>query len=426
MQVEVTQEKSWQRRMQIEVPADQVSREYEEVSRRFQRNATLPGFRKGKVPRHLVVQSFGDRIQDEVVKRLVEDAYRNALRETNLEPVTYPVIDKVDFNLGEPLQIIAVVEVKPEIEFVDYKGAQLNRPGTEVTDEDVEKALDALRDRHAQYNPLEGREAMASDMVIVNQVARDETGLRIPKGSGNELAVPVGHERTRPEFEEALNGVTAGEKRDVVVQFADDDPDPAFAGKKVTFSLDVIEIRIKEVPDLDDEFAKMVGDFENLEELRTVARADLERQAVRRSEQEVRGQLLAHLIERNPFDLPQSMVERYLDQIVDSASRQAQQNRQDAARFDPDVVRNQNRPVAEQLLRKGLLFEAIQKAETIEVTEEEMDDRIERAAQANNLPARKMRVSLEKEGKLSRLHDDLLEEKTFQALIDMAEVKDAS
>jgi trigger factor len=412
--------------MQIEVPADQVSREYDEVSRKFQRNATLPGFRKGKVPRSLVEKSFGDRIQEEVVKRLLEEAYRSALRETNLQPVSYPQIDKIDFKVGEPMAIEAVVEVKPEIEFVDYKKVAITRPKIEVSDEDVEKALDSVQERYARYTAVEDREAQPTDMVVMDQVARDESGLKIPKGSGTDLSVPVGHEQTRPEFDQALRGVRVGDERQVVVEFPEDESDPAFAGKRVTFDLKIKEVKLKELPDLDDEFAQQLGDFENLDALREVIRTDLERQAAQRTEQSMRAQLMRTLIERNPFDLPESMVEHYLDNIVEAASAEAQKDPRRAATFDPEAVREQNRTAAEQLIRQHLLFEAIQKAEEIVVDDEEVDARIAGVAEANNLPARKMRISLEKEGKLSRIHDDLLEEKTFKVLFDLAEVTEES
>ncbi len=426
MHVEVVQEPSWKRRLQIEVPAEQVSREYEEVSRKVQRTASLPGFRKGKVPRSLVQKSFGERIQQEVVNRLLDEAYRNALKETNIEPISYPSIDKLEFQIGEPMTIHAIVEVKPVLELVDYKGAKLVRPTASITDDDVAQTLDSLLDRQAQYMSEEGRSAQPTDMVIVDQVAHDETGLRIPKGSGEDLAIPVGHRLTRPEFEKVLEGASAGDDLEARIEFPESSEDPAFAGKTVTFSLHVKEVKVKQLPELDDGFAQSVGSFETAEQLRDAVRGDLERQALQRAEESVRNQLVEILIERNPFDLPESMVERYLDSVVESAAAQARQTPGEAARFDPDAVREQNREFSQKLIRKTLLFEAIQKLESIEVSEEEIDQQVARAAEVNNLPPRKMRVSLENEGKLSQLRDELLEEKTFRALIDMADVAETS
>ncbi len=426
MHVEVLQEPSWKRRIQIEVPADQVTREYDEVSRRFQRTASLPGFRKGKVPSSLVQKSFAGKIRQEVVNRLLDDAYRNAVREADINPISYPTIDKLEFNLGEPMTIHAIVEVKPELEFVDYKGMKLVRPPAATTDDDVDQALENLRERQAQYLCVEGRSAEADDMVIVDQEAHDEAGLKIPKGSGEDLAIPVGRRLTRPEFEEALIGAAAGDERKVQVDFPADADDPAFAGKSVTFTLFVKEVKLKELPELDEDFAAEIGDFETLDDLRSGVRADLERQAAQRAEESLRAQLVEILVERNPFDLPSAMVERYLDSVVESSAAQARRDPREAARFDPDSVREQHREMAQRLIRKTLLFETIQRLESIVVSEEDLDEHVARIAEMSNLPPRKMRISLEKEGKLARLHDELLEEKTFGALIALAEVGETS
>ena len=426
MHVEVLQEPSWKRRIQIEVPADQVTREYEEISRRFQRTASLPGFRKGKVPRSLVQKSFAGRIRQEVVNRLLDDAYRNAIREADIDPISYPTIDKLEFNLGEPMTIHAVVEVKPEIEFVDYKGVKAVRPAAAITDDDLDQALENLRERQAQFRCVEGRTAQADDMVIVDQEAHDETGLKIPKGSGEDLAIPVGRRLTRPEFEEALIGAAAGDERKVQVDFPADADDPAFAGKNVTFTLFVKEVKLKELPDLDDDFASEMGDFGTVDDLRAAVHADLERHATQRAEESLRSQLVEILVERNPFDLPVAMVERYLDSVVESSAAQSRRDPREAASFDPDVVREQHREMAQKLIRKTLLFEAIQKLESIAVSEEDLDEHVAKIAELNNLPPRKMRVSLEKEGKLARLHDELLEEKTFGVLIALADVAETA
>lgn len=426
MQFEVVQEPAWKRRIQIEIPADQVSREYEETYRRVQRNAALPGFRKGKVPRSLVEKSFGPRIREEVVNRLLDEAYKNAIRETDIHPVSYPTIDKLDFELGSPMTIHAVVEVKPEVDLVDYKSLVLKPADVTVNDEDVEEALEAIRERNAQYLAVEGRLSQETDLVIVDQEATDESGLRVPKCCGTDLAVPVGHELTRPKFNEALTGVGVGDKREVRVEFTKEETDPALRGKKLDFTLVVKELKEKQLPDMDDAFAAGLGDFADLEALRAAVRLELDSQAQKHADEVIRKQAVEQLVQRNPFDLPGAMVERYLESFVESAARRYQEDPGSQGEFDPEEVRESSRPTAELLLRKMLIFEAVQRAEDLSGSDEELSERIEAIAAANNIPARKMRVSLEKEGKLGRIRDELLEEKTFRLLVDLASVEEAS
>ena len=419
LQVEVINEPAWKRRIQIEVSADQVSREYEETYRRFERNAMLPGFRKGKVPRNLVEKSFGKRIESEVVNTILDEAYRSAVRDNDIHPVSYPQIDKLDFRRGEPMTIHAIVEVRPEIDSVKLDKIMIERPTAVVGDEDVTQMLEALRQRRATFETSEGRKAESDDLVIVDQEAFDEEGLMIPKGCGADVAIPVNREMVRSEFVEALTGAAEDEERETEVEFSQDDADPAFRGRKIRFRFKVKEVKERILPDLDDDFASEVGEFETMSALEDLLRKDMERQATQRSEESVRGRLIDAVVEKNSFDVPETMLERYVENVVEDALRQ---NASQA--LDVEEVRDEALPMAKRSIKKMLLFEALQREHEIAVSEEELAEQIDRIASANNIPPRKMRVSLEKEGNLSRLMDELLEEKTFQFLLDSVEVKE--
>src|SRR6266478_6711967 len=315
--------------MRVELEAQKVDETFDSVTKEFQREASLPGFRPGKAPREMVLRKYAKDIEDEVKRKLISDSYKKAVDEQKLDVLGYPDIEEIQFSRGQPLQFAATMETAPEFELPEYKGMPVKIEERNVTDDDVERALDALRQPRASFQTIQ-RPIQTGDIAVVNytgacegkpitEIAPTAQGLTEQKN----FWIDVPSKSFIPGFSEQLIGANAGEKRTVTVDFPADFVTPQLAGKKGVYEVEVVEVKEKVLPALDDAFAKAYG-AENLEKLREGVRRDLESELKYSQNKSIRGQLVAALVGRVNFELPETALAQETRNVVFDIVRENQ------------------------------------------------------------------------------------------------------
>ncbi len=287
-------EATCRRELELEIPAEEVTKKIESVAKEFARVANVPGFRRGKAPISLIRRKFADDIKGEVLQSLVPERVEKAVAEQKLTPVSQPQVDKLDFNEGQPLKFRAVFEVLPEFELGNYKGLEFDMPTMDVTDEDMAKALEEMRERAAAFAPVEGRAIQDGDFAQVKLLGK-------PEGGGDPLQADsvlchIGAEETMEPFNANLKGASAGEHRNFDVDYPADYPDPKLAGKKYHYAVEVLGIKTKKLPELNDEFAKDVSEAGTLDELKKKVREGLGHQRDHKHKELLHEKVLAEAL----------------------------------------------------------------------------------------------------------------------------------
>ena len=420
MKVAVEEIESCKRKLAVEAPADVVTQEWERAYGRVQKRASLPGFRRGRVPRSLVKLHFAADVRREVVEHLIPDVYRRALSEARIDPVNEPDFQDLTLEEGAPLSFTAVVEVKPAIALGDYRDIEVQHAAAPVSDADVEAALDRMREEHGQFNSVD-RAAAAGDLVIVDYTLAPEghepttaTGYHFLVGSGTVL----------PEIDAAVVGMRAGETREVSLRFADDHRMESLRGKSGTASLKLGEVKEKVLPDLDDEFAKVLGDFDTLDAVKSELRRGLQAQREAESRRALEDKIVEALLARHEFGIPEAMVMRQVaHQVEHTRGRLRRQGVDpDGIQWDYAKIVGELRPGAERAVRRALLLEAIADREAVATSEADIDAEVERFATASQRPAPAVRRMMEKSGDLEALRHGLRERKTLDLLVEHTRV----
>jgi trigger factor len=421
MKVAVEEIEACKRRLAVEAPVDVVQKEWERAYGRVQKKASLPGFRRGHVPRSLVKLHFADDVRREVAEHLIPDVYRQALTEARIDPVNEPDLQDLKLEEDAPLSFTAVVEVKPVIALGDYRGVEVDHAPAAVTDADVADALERMRDQHAEFRSVE-RPAAAGDLVVVDYTLAPAdhepttaNGYHFLVGSGSVL----------PEIDEAAVGLKAGDEREIGLRFADDHRMESLRGKTGTAHLKIGEVKEKVLPALDDELAKGLGEFETLDALRAEVRRQLEAARTAESRRSLEDKVIDALLARHEFGVPEAMVMRQVaHQVEHTRDRLRRQGVDpDAVQWDYPKIVGELRPSAEKSVRRALLLEAVADKEAIAPAETELDAEIEKFAQASQRPAPAVRRMMEKSGDLDALRHGLRERKTLDMLIEQARIK---
>lgn len=417
------------RELTIEIPVEDVERETARVTREFARVARLPGFRPGKAPAQLVRRRFWDDIKSEVVHTLVPASLENAFRERKLTPVGQPSIAELTFEPEQPLRFKAIFEVMPEIELGDYKGLEVEPAKVELTEEDLERELAGLREQAATYVPVEDRPAEEGDTVVASMVGVvTEPKERRDPIQLEEVRIQLGSESTLPGFSEALSGARAGDERQFSVTYPDDYPQGDLGGRTVAFTARVKGVQRKQLPALDDEFAQQVSDAKTLEELKAKLRAHLEEMRARREKELTRQRLLDALLARHDFPVPEALVEQQMNVRLQRQVRALMAQGIDPKRVDVDWQRawRAGREAAARETRLGLLLDRIAATESLETSEEELSQEIERMAQQRQQTPEAVRARLTKEGTLDSMKDAIRSEKVIDFLLAQARLSASS
>lgn len=414
-----------QRELEIEIPAEVVEKETQRVTREFTRLARIPGFRPGKAPAELVRRRFWDDIKSEVLHSLIPSSLQDAFREGNLNPVGNPSIAELQFEPAKPLRFKASFEVLPEFTLGEFKGLSVEAAKVEVTDQDVERELERLREQAATYMPVEDRPAEDGDTVVASLVGvvTNAKEKREPLVL-DEVEVHLGEEGTMEAFSQGLQGVRAEEERQFNAPYPDGYPDARLAGQTVAFTARVKAVRQKQLPALDDEFAQQVGNYKTVQELTQKLRQDMQQAAARQEKELTQQRLLDELLSRHEFPLPETLVQHQIDMRLERRVRAlvAQGIDPQQVQVDWAKVRRDQREGAIRDLKLGLLLERIAKVENLQSTEEEVASEIERLAQSSNQTPEAVRARLTKEQGLDRIESAIRSEKVIEFLHSQARI----
>jgi trigger factor len=415
LKVAVEAGSSWSRRLSITVPAARVQRTRGRVADQIANGARLPGFRKGKLPSRVIEQRFGPSIDQETIDRLIQETYREALESQGITPISQGKVDDVKYDRGSELTFEVEVEIQPEIELERISGFTASRPPAEVGDAEADSVLERLREERGEWVPAaEGARPDYGDQALVDIVALDAEGNQEEPRS---YRIVIGEGQAIPDVENAILTLTAGETGEFTVAFPEDFPDEARRGEQQKLSIELKETRTRLLPQLDDDFARAVGDFESITALRERVLSDLKEDAEQRAEAEVRRQLVEQILEANFFEAPSSMVDRYLAYMLgEGEDGKAERPRSPEEQEQMEKVREGLRPQAELGLKRTLVVERLAEREGLRATQDEIDERVETIAERHGRSPSEVWIQLEKSGQLEVLEREITEEKVFEFL----------
>jgi trigger factor len=417
--VSPTETDSTKREIQVEVPADEVGRATESLIQKYQKLARLPGFRRGHVPASVIRQRFSQDIQSEVVEALVPRHFRQEAEKQGLIPVSQPRVSDLHIHEGEPLRFKASFEVIPLITLEGYQDLRAEKPEITVTEEEVDRTLDSLREQHATFNPVEGRPLADGDFAQISLDGHPK------EGGGNpvhvdEILVEIGGKNTMQEFNENLRGASAGEEKTFEVAYPTDYSDQRLAGQTLTYTVKIHSIKQKSMPELNDDFAKELGaEFTGIEDVRKRIRQGTEQEKQQRAERDAKEKMVAELVRRHNFPVPDSLVEHQIDVRLERRLRllAAQGMRaEDMKNVDLNRLRAGEREQAAQEVKASVLLDRIADAEKIEVEDQEVNQEIEALAERSKQTPEAIRARLTRDGAIDRIKSRIRNEKTLNFL----------
>jgi trigger factor len=412
LKVSMTEEKAWKRILEIEVSKEKVDGEFEAVYQKYRAHTKIPGFRKGKAPMDLVRLRFKDAVEKEVMESLVPQAYEDAVRETNLSPISLPVVKDLQFQRGMPLKFKAELDVKPEIEVKDYKGIKLIRRTKQITEEDVDRTLNYVREDFAELHPVE-REAKFYDHLIVDMTKHQEG--KEDKLQNQQLVLDP-HNMIK-EFQETLIKAKTGDQKEIEVNYHPDFHNKKLAGKNVKYAIKVKQVKEKVLPEADDDFAKMVGDYKDLASLKRKIEEDLAKKAIQDAEKNLRNELINQVIKLNFFEVPETVLNFYLDSLIQDLKKKYR-------KVDEKKTREEFKDIGAAQIRWDYLFHQIAEKEKIEVAKEEVEEWAKKFAEDYRMEKEKADQLLGTPQKIKRIQENILEEKVVDFLLGNAVIKE--
>jgi trigger factor len=412
------------KKMNVEVPEDLVTKEINAIYQDLGKKAKIKGFRPGKVPRNILERYYRDYVKAEVIQKLIQDLYPQALSEVSLHPVSQPVIDPGDLEKEKPFQFSAAFEIKPDIKLEGYIGVEIEGKKEPVTEGEVEERLKGLQNLHAQLKTLlEPRPIQNGDYAIIDYEA-SIGGKPLEGGKALDYTIEVGSGRFIPAFEEKLVGLKPEEEREIEVTFPGDYGYQKWAGKTISFRVKIKEVKEKILPSLDDEFAKDVGDFSSLEELKAKLREEIQKEKERLLERQSKDRIIDHLIETNPFEIPESLVEEQAKSLVSQTKMRLTSQGLDLKNLgvtEEKLLEDYREPAKKQV-RTFLILEKIAAQEGITVTPEEVDSRLHDIADRINQKFDAIKKYYEKNGLIPEVEAEILNDKTLTFLLEKANI----
>jgi len=408
------------RSLEISVPASEVDAEVARAVADVQKRARIPGFRPGKVPSSLIRQQFKGEVRQKVVESLIPKHLHAQMEAENLHPVGRPDVTEVHFEEGEPLRFKAEFEVIPPIELGEYKGVEVHYHEPEVTDEDVEKRINELRDERAEYVNLDPRPLENGDHAVV--ALESIAGLEGEPMKQDEMVIEIGGADTFEAFTENLRGLSPGDEKEIDIAYPAEYGNDRLAGKTVTFHATVKGLRRKELPELDDEFAKDVGDYRDLAELRDAVKKALFAQRERDAQQEAKNAIIEKLVDMHEFPVPEYFVDRQIENHVAGSLRAMGIDKMDPSKLNLDwqKIRESQKDKAVREVKASLLLGRIAERETIGVSRDEVNREVERMARQRREPLAAVQRKFEKDGTMDRIANHIQTEKTLNFLFEHA------
>lgn len=407
------------REVDIKIPVATVRQEYTNTIRRFAESAKIKGFRQGKVPTDIVKRKFNQEIKDSIINNLVPDAVTKKLRAHNLKPVSSPVVTELFFEEDQPIKFKAQFEVWPEFELPEYKNIKVSRKKISVTANDVKKSLDDLQKRSVQYIPTEERGVIDGDYVVTEITSQDlGTKKALPK---EKVVILTGHPENEKVFNDNLLGLKVNQKKDFSIHYPKDHKNKKLAGKNIAYSIKALSIKEKKLPAIDDDFAKELGEFQNLKELKTQLKKELRASKENVVKRDLRDEVVRSISNKVTFELPEVLVEEEAVAMVRrSLSSQPQHVQQALKKEDVEKLKEEMKDKACQNLKNHLLLNKISEKENLKVTEKEVEEEMVNIANANNIPLAKAKENIRRD----ELRENLLLRKTVDFLVENAIIRE--
>jgi trigger factor len=406
----------------VEIPAALISREADRVTNEFGRHAKVPGFRPGKVPASVVRNRFAKEIQEEVVSRVLGQSFRDAVKEKGLEPVGEPQLEHLDpFIEGAPMKFKARFEVKPHIELREYRGLEVEEPAIEVTDTDVDAMIERLRDQASAYRVESERGLEDGDFAVI-EILSSGDGIETKTDSGH---FRMGEETPLPELHDGLRGKKAGDTASFDKEYGEDAHQEAWRGKTVHHEVTLKEIRVQEKPDVNDEFAKSVGGWDTVEQMRETIAADIRRHREAEALRFKRGQVGEKLLALHELDVPETLVDDELGKSLNNYARYlaSQGVNLETAELDWRKIGEEFRPEAVKRVKRSLILEAIARKEGIEVSDVEVDAEIRRAAREQDRDFADVKHHLKHDGGYEALRVSMMQDRALELVLREAKAR---
>lgn len=412
--------------LEVEIPQTEVDKAFDRAYQRLANKVNIPGFRKGKAPRKILEARLGkEALADEAFELLAPQAYSQALDEQQIEPVSRPHIDVVQLELGQPFIFKATVVAKPEVVLGQYKELKAAVVPVTVSDEEIEKQVEALRERHAKMVVMPDAELQNGDFSIIDFEGFVD-GQPFKGGDAKGYPLELGSGSFIPGFEEQLIGAKAGDSREVSVSFPADYFVPELAGKEAKFNVVIQDVKRKELPEVDADFAKDASSFDSVEELKADLKNKLEEAASQKSEREYRNEIMKQAVEGVKVDLPEIMVEAKIDQMIEDLNVNLQnrglkmENYLQYMGTDVNGLRDKYRESADVAVRTDMLLDEIAKVEGLKVENEDLDQEVHAMAQSYNAPVDEVRKIVVEQGRVGALSQNVLRKKAMQVIFDSA------
>ena len=426
MKIDVDELSPVQRKVRVELPAETVASEFAHAYKNLGQRVRVKGFRTGKIPRSVLQGIYGDELKGEVKSHLVEESLGEVIKERGLQIVSRPEVETNDLNEGGPFSFSAVFEIKPEIEVKDYLGVEVEKIKLAVSDDQVQDALKRIQEGHARLELVEGRDIVQTRDFVTLDFEGSIAGKPFSGGKGENYTLEVGSGHALPEFEAAVVGLKIGDRQSVQVDYPDSYPNKEIAGKPVDFSIIVREIKQKVLPILDDEFAKDHGEHASLDELKSAIRKRLEDELKHYQDEELKEKLVSRLIETHSFSVPPSMIERQTRYLMERYQNQAAA--QPGAEADGAPPMEEARKTLEgratRQVQATLLVEKISKLEKVEISEKDLQERLDSLARAAGERAKGVREYYAKPEARDDLRAQMVFDRTVGYLLERAQIKE--
>jgi trigger factor len=433
MKIKLLEVSATQKEIKIEIEPEEVREVYNKVSKKYAKAAQVPGFRKGFAPVDIVRLRFKDEIKSEVLQELVSSRVNEAIQENNINPLTEPHLhlddaENIKVNGSQPISLHVNVEVMPEIPTPEYKNFEITRRVRPLGEGELESVIDERRKQYSSLIPVEDRASEEGDTVVVDLEGTFEGEPDSEPITASNLEIPLGDEVIEKAFTENLIGVKTDEDKNFTVSYAEEFTSPALAGKTVNYKAKIKSIGKVELPELDDEWAQSLGeDFSSMSDLRERLSKDLEFVSVSEAENRLRSELIAQLIEKHDFEVPNPLIESQTRILLNNFAQDLTQRGVDLNKVENDFVQmayTQMRTQAERDVKGALLLEKIADAENVEISEEEITDEINRMAQQYRVSPEEIRTSLNQQGGEANISSSLRTRKAVEALVKNAKITD--
>lgn len=417
-------------KLTIEVPAEQFDAAMQDVYNRQKKNISIPGFRKGKVPRQMVERMYGPEVfYDDAANQIMPQAYSDAAKESGEDIMSRPTVDIVQIEKGKPFIFTAEVAVRPDVKLGEYKGVEVTKIDTEVSDEEVETELNNERERNARTITVEDRAIQSGDTAVIDFEGFAD-GKAFEGGKGENHNLEIGSGSFIPGFEDQLIGKNSGDEVEVNVTFPEDYHAEDLKGKDAVFKVKIHEVKAKELPEADDEFAQDVSEFDTIAEYRDSIRKKLEERKADMAKNEQKQEAIDKIVEASEMELPDAIVLTRADEIINQFAQQLAQQGLSMDQYmqyagtDIDQLRDSVRPEAVTRIKNQLVIDAIAKAENIEITDAEVEEELKKMAEMYNMELDKLKGYMTEE-ETENMKLDLASQKALDLVYDNAVFVDA-